>query len=377
MPPDPADYEPLLRLLLSGAGTRALQRLLEAHGSAEAVLRVGTDGWRAHGLDTATCQRIRMPDRAVMERSLSWLREPSRSLIAWSDPAYPPQLRECPQPPAALFVAGDASLLWRPAIAVVGSRAATAGGRANATTFAGAFSRVGLSVVSGLAAGIDACAHAAALECEGITVAVLGTGPDIAYPRSHRALMEAIERTGAVVSEHPPGTPPLRAHFPSRNRIVAGLSLATLVVEAALRSGALVSARLAAEAGREVFALPGSIHNPMARGCHRLIRDGASLVETPEEILASLAPQLAGMVARLRKELSAAADGDGKRGPGRPPPCYNILWDALGHDPTCMDELVLRTGLTAAQASSMLLAMELEGYVVAEHGRYSRLVVPA
>ncbi len=373
--PQRPDHEPLLRLLHCGAGAGALRRLLGACPDPGAALAAGAGRWRAHGLDAAACAALRDPDRAALARSQRWLDGDGHDLIGWGDPAYPPQLREIPSPPAALFVAGDPALLWRPAVAVVGSRAASAGGRANASTFAEALARAGLCVVSGLAAGIDASAHAATLAAAGATVAVLGTGPDIAYPRCNRRLMEAIAAAGAVVSEHPPGTPPLRSHFPGRNRILAGLSLATLVVEAALRSGALITARLAAEAGREVFAIPGSIHNPMARGCHRLLREGAALVEHPDEILASLAAQVASLAGTQRERLQGMAADAASATQEVSDPRYNILWNAIGHDPTCMDELVIRTGLTAAQASSMLLTLELEGRVVVEHGRYSRSTV--
>jgi DNA processing protein len=276
-----------------------------------------------------------------------------------------------------LFVAGDASLLWRPAVAVVGSRVATAGGCANAATFATALAAAGLCVTSGLAAGIDAAAHLATLEAGGATVAVLGTGPDIAYPVRHRPLLERIAAHGTVISEHLPGTQPLRQHFPSRNRILAGLSLGTLVIEAAERSGALITARLAADVGREVFALPGSIHNPMARGCHRLIREGATLVESPEEVLAVLGPLAADLAQALRGELDAhPAVTESTPAAGKLTDAgYNRLWQALGHDPTGMDELAQRSGLTAAELSSMLLALELEGRVAAEHGRYTRIGV--
>ena len=367
------DDEALLRLLLCGAGGAALRRLLDAHGSAESAIAAGAATWRVHGLDAAACNALRRPDAAVM-RSLRWLEAESHALIGWNDSAYPPQLREIDAPPVALFVAGDPALLWRPSIAVVGSRAATAGGLANAAAFATTMAEAGLAVVSGLAAGIDTSAHSATLGAGGITVAVLGTGPDIAYPRCNRRLMDDISAKGAVISEHPPGTPPLRPHFPSRNRILAGLSLATLVVEAAPRSGALITARLAAETGREVFAIPGSIHNPMARGCHRLIRDGATLVESPQEVLDSLAPQVATLAGNLRKTLTDGAETGPEIAATLAQEDYKILWNALGHDPTCMDELVARTGLTPARVSSMLLALELEGRVVAEYGRYSRVV---
>ncbi|WP_330947237.1 DNA-processing protein DprA [Thermomonas sp. LB-4] len=376
MPVSP-DHEPLLRLLHSGASASALRRLLDTHGDAAAAVAAGRRDWASHGVDATACAAVLRPEAAALAGSLRWLEAPAHHLLGWADAAYPPLLRRIASPPATLFVAGDADLLWRPAVAIVGSRAATAGGRANAGQFAAALARAGLCVTSGLAAGIDAAAHRATLDAGGTTVAVLGTGPDIAYPACHRALMAQIAQSGAVVSEHPPGTQPLRTHFPSRNRILVGLSLGIVVVEAATRSGALITARLAGDAGREVFALPGSIHNPMARGCHRLIREGAALVETPAEVAEALAPLVRDLVRSLRGELSACpAPASGAAGSGLPDlPHINRLWDALGHDPTGMDELLERSGLTAAAVSSMLLALELEGRVAAEHGRYSRIGV--
>ncbi len=369
------DHEPLLRLLHGGAPASALRRLLDPHGDAATAMVAGARDWASHGLDAEACNAIRCPDAAVLAHGLRWLEGDGHHLLGWRDDAYPPLLRRIATPPAMLFVAGDPGLLWRPAVAVVGSRTATVGGCANAAQFADALARAGLCVASGLAAGIDAAAHAAALEAGGATVAVLGTGPDIAYPARNRALMARIEAEGALVSEHPPGTQPLRTHFPSRNRILAGLALGTLVVEAALQSGALITARLAAEAGREVFALPGSIHNPMARGCHRLLREGVALVETPGEVVEVLAPLALELARALRGalEASVAAPPGACEAPlPTDPDTYN-LWQAIGHDPTGMDELVERTGLTAAEVSSMLLALELEGWIAAEHGRYSRI----
>lgn len=365
----------LLRLLASGARAGGLRRLLDSHGSACAALAAGRRDWASHGLDAEACHAIRNPDATAMRRGEDWLAAPDRQLIGWRDSDYPPLLRRIASPPAMLFLAGDAGLAWRPAVAIVGSRAATAGGCANAAAFATALAAAGLCVVSGLAAGIDAAAHRAALEAGGATLAVLGTGPDVAYPARHRPLLERIAVEGAVVSEHLPGTQPLKQHFPSRNRILAGLSLGTLVVEAAERSGALITARLAADAGREVFALPGSIHNPMARGCHRLIREGATLVDTPAEVLAVLGPLAADLAQALRGALGGPIPmAESDSGPALPSePDYNRLWQALGHDPTGMDELAERTGLTAAALSSMLLALELEGRVAAQHGRYCRI----
>ena len=373
------EHESLLRLLHSGAPATALRRLLDTHGSAQAACRAGPRDWASHGLDAAACNAIRQPDAGTLEASQDWLLGSSHHLLGWRDDAYPPLLRRIASPPPMLFVAGDPTLLWRPSIAVVGSRTATAGGRANAATFSTALAGAGLCIASGLAAGIDAAAHQATLDTSGATIAVLGTGPDIAYPARHRPLLERIAAKGAVVSEHPPGTQPLRQHFPSRNRILAGLSLGTLVVEAALQSGALITARLAADAGREVFAVPGSIHNPMARGCHRLIRDGAALVETADEVIAALGAWAGALRGDLQRRLAAGrnAPSGGRPDPAPPPfeidPAHHRLWQSLGHDPTTMDQLVERSGLTTAALSSMLLVMELQGRVSVEHGRYSRI----
>lgn len=375
--PDPADHDALLRLIAAGGPAAPRRRLLEAHGSASAALAAGGPAWRACGLDRAQARALGA-DGGGDARSRDWLARPGHHLLGWHDPDYPALLRTIPSPPLALFVAGDPALLWHPAVAVVGSRNPTAGGRDNAEDFARALAGAGLAVTSGLALGVDAAAHEAALAAGGKTVAVLGSGIDMPYPRANRALFSRIAAAGAVVSEHPPGAPARREHFPTRNRIVAGLALGTLVVEAAMRSGALITARLAAESGREVFALPGSIHNPMARGCHRLIRNGAALVESVAEILAALAPLAAGLGEALRGRLDAPiSPADGMIGgpasaAGDPDPDHQTLWQALGHDPTGMDRLVERTGLTAARLSSMLLLMELEGRIVAEHGRYSR-----
>lgn len=373
--PASSEHACLLRLLLSGAPASALRRLLDTHGSAEAACRAGSRDWTSHGLDPDACKAIRIPEPEAVTRGERWLDAGHHHLLGWRDDAYPPLLRRIASPPAMLFVAGDPGLLWRPSVAVVGSRAATAGGCANAALFARALAQAGLCVASGLAAGIDAAAHEAALDASGATVAVLGTGPDIAYPVRHRPLLDRLATAGAVISEHPPGTGPLRQHFPSRNRILAGISLGTLVVEAAEKSGALITARLAADMGREVFAVPGSIHNPMARGCHRLLREGAQLVESPSEVLDALAPLVVDLARALRGQLEPLP---------KPPPGssersstdesdYNRLWQAIGHDPTGMDDLVVRTGLTAAALSSMLLALELDGRIAAEHGRYARI----
>ena len=311
-------------------------------------------------------------------------------LLPRHHPDFPALLRRAPDPPRVLHVAGDPLLLWHPAVAIVGSRSPSAAGADHAFAFARSLARAGFCIVSGLAAGIDAAAHRGALAAGGRTIAVLGCGVDIAYPPRNRDLHAEITAKGAVVSEYPEGTSARPFQFPRRNRIVASLALGTVVIEAALRSGALITARLAAEAGREVFAVPGSIHNPKARGCHRLIREGASLIEGPDEIIAALAPLAQSLADSLRGRLEENA-GREARSPSPPTsnvmegpmgtalpapiggdPNYQRLWKALGHDPTGMDALAARTGLTAAELSSMLLIMELDGQVAVEHGRYSR-----
>lgn len=381
----------LLALVACGGATAPRRLLLDAYPDPLAALAAGAAGWRACGLTAAQVAALRAADPAtgLVLRARAWLDDPNHHLIGWHDPDYPPLLRRSPNPPLALFVAGEPARLWHPAVAVVGSRSPSPAGRDNADGFARAFAAGGLAVTSGMAAGIDTAAHLATLAAGGLTVAVLGTGPDVPYPRGNAGLLERIAQHGAVVSEHLPGTGPLPGHFPSRNRILAGLSLATVVIEAAQRSGALITARLAAEAGREVFALPGSIHNPLSRGCHRLIRDGAGLVENANEVVVALGPLASQLAADLRERLAVPitvghrvvtkATRDDVRGPDpdrctgpNDDPHYQNLWKALGHDPTGMDQLVQRTGLTPADLSSMLLLMELEGRVATQHGRYFR-----
>lgn len=373
--PTAPDPRALLALVLSGGPQQPLRNLIEQHGSADAVLAAGHDAWRAAGCSRDQTTAIRQPDPQRLAHASAWLEAADHHLIGWASPDYPSLLRDSPNPPLALFIAGTPSQLWTPAIAIVGSRAPSSGGRDNARDFATELAQNGLTIASGLAAGIDAAAHRAALGCGGATYAVIGTGPDVTYPRHHRELQAQVATQGAVVSEYLPGTPPRSGQFPARNRLLAALTLGTVVIEAAERSGALITARLASEAGREVFALPGSIHNPMAQGCHRLIREGATLVARPADILedvANLAGELArALQSRLPAPISCAPAGS-RPAPALPDPDYQRLWNALGFDPTGMDSLIERTGLTAASLSSMLLVMELEGRVSSVHGRYTR-----
>ena len=375
--PSPAragDHEALLLLVLAGGSAAARRRLLDTHRSPRDALAAGARNWRSHALDDAQVQALLRPDMALLARHQAWLAAPGHHVIGWHEPDYPALLRRIASPPLALFVAGDPACLWHPSIAVVGSRSPSAGGRDNAFDFSQVLAASGLAITSGMAAGVDTAAHEGALAIAGRTIAVLGTGPDVPYPRTNAALHDRIATCGAIVSEHPPGTRPQREHFPSRNRIIAGLSLGTLVIEAAERSGALITARMANDCGRDVFAVPGSIHNPKARGCHRLIREGAGLVESADEVIAAVGSAAAELAEALRGRLDVPTLPSAPTSTAWQPPDadHQRLWGALGHDPTGMDRLVSRTGLTAAELSSMLLVMELEGRVEVEHGRYSR-----
>jgi DNA processing protein len=368
-----AECAALLALVRAGGALAPRRRLLERCGGAEAALRAPASLWRECGFET----RLPAAARAADPGTERWLEGPDHHLVGWLDPDYPPLLREIPSPPLALFVAGEPARLWHPAIAIVGSRGPSSGGLRHARDFAAVLAHAGVCVASGLATGIDTAAHQAALDAGGLTLAVLGAGHGQPYPPSQAPLQARIADTGVVVSEYPPDTPPRRTQFPARNRILAGLALGTLVVEAGIKSGALITAKQAAAIGREVFALPGSIDNPPARGCHQLIRDGAQLVESPDEILTALPPLATGLGLALERRLGRSEGLERVSDPASPeaePPDGDPhgLWQALGHDPTDMDQLVSRTGLTAATLSSMLLAMELQGRVSVEHGRYSR-----
>jgi DNA processing protein len=322
------------------------------------------------GLSTGTVAWLAAPDESLIDADLRWLETSGAFLLPATSPDYPALLLESPDAPAVLFVRGDVRALSDPQLAMVGSRNPTAGGRATARTFASFFARAGLTITSGLALGIDAACHEGALAAGAPTIAVLGCGLDKIYPRNHESLAERIVANGALVSEFPPGTEPLPAHFPQRNRIIAGLSHGTLVVEAAQQSGSLITARLAGVAGREVFAIPSSIHNPLGRGCHQLIRQGAKLVECPEDVLCELKISLsAQLVATAPDEPSLSKEGA--------PPLdkeYKILLDALAFEPASVDSLIERTGMSSESIASMLLILELDGHV-APHpgGRYSRM----
>ncbi len=370
----------LILLRAPGLGAAALRTLLERHGDAPAALAAARRGELPRVVEPACQDWLRAPDPDRIAADRAWLALPGHALVTCLDADFPALLGDTPGAPAALFVVGDASRLWWPQVAIVGSRNASQAGLATARDFARTLGAAGFAITSGLAEGIDGAAHQAALDGGARTIAVLGTGADRVYPERHRALAARIAGEGALVSEFSPGTPPRPAQFPRRNRIIAGLTLGTLVVEAGLRSGSLITARNATEAGREVFAIPGSIHNPLARGCHQLIRQGAKLVETAAEIVEELAPLAERLGASLRQRLteSPAPAGAGHVQPvgctRETDPEYARLFAALGTETLGIDQLAERSGLEVATLSSMLLMLELEGVIVVRHGGYARRI---
>lgn len=344
-----------------GIGSAGFQALLERFGSPQVLFEAGRGTWSACGLSAETLAYLQAPDWAAVDADLAWLAQPGHHALTLHDSAYPPLLRETAGAPPILFVLGDPAVLVAPQLAVVGSRNPSAPGRETAYEFARHLAGAGLVITSGLALGVDAAAHQGALDGGGKTIAVAGTGLDRVYPARHRELAHRIAERGALVSEFTPGTPPLPDHFPRRNRILSGLALGTLVVEAAAQSGSLITARLAAEQGREVFAIPGSIHNPLARGCHALIRQGAKLVETAQDILEELGP-----AAHTLTPVPAMGSA-GNDHPEFAVEAAKVL-ESLGFEPAAVDIIVERSGLTPDAVSSMLLVLELQGYVASTAG---------
>ena len=345
--------------------------LIDRFGTADAACAAPVGALESAGLSSEKARRLACPDAAAVDKILAWLEADDQALLTIDDPLYPRLLADINDPPLCLYVKGDTNSLSLPSLAIVGSRNPTQGGIENAREFARHLARTGFTIVSGLAEGIDATAHAGALDVAGTTIAVMGTGIDRIYPARHRELAHRISASGALITEYPPGTAPKRQHFPERNRILTGLALGTLVVEAARRSGSLISARLAAEQGREVFAIPGSIHNALARGCHRLIREGAKLVEAADDILSELGP----IAYRLLGDEHERAEKQEKSAPldtlGND---HRNLLNAMGFDPVSVDQLLPRSGLTIGELSSMLLILELEGKIEKlPGGRYARL----
>ncbi|MEO1116659.1 MAG: DNA-processing protein DprA [Pseudomonadota bacterium] len=364
-----ADRDAWLRLICADLGNAARLKLLDALGSPEHILSASPSTLRGAGAQPADLDALAQVDDGRVRNAAAWLAAPNHHLLTCNEPSWPEALRDIPDAPVALFVDGDPSLLAMPALAIVGSRNPTPQGTDNAQQFARYLAGHGLTIVSGLATGIDASAHRGALAADGATVAVLGTGIDQFYPPGNRDLQLDIARAGCVVSEYAPGRPAVARQFPARNRIISGLALGTLVVEATRRSGSLITARLAGEQGRSVFAIPGSIHNPLSRGCHQLIRQGALLVESVDDIFSDIGPRLSQVSAAAQHapEITESAPEQA------PDADYQRVLDALGWDPQGIDILAERTALTPAELSSMLLIMELDGLVAkAPGGGYIR-----
>jgi DNA processing protein len=357
-----ADTADWIRLASTeGLGPIGQRKLLAALGSAGAVT-AASHAQLAAVVGERFARAVRMPGRgAAIEAALAWAAQPGNAIVTLADAEYPQALLTTPDPPIVLYVRGRLDLLQRDALAIVGSRSATAQGLQNAERFAQTFSAHGFTIVSGLALGIDAAAHRGALRERGASIGVVATGIDIVYPKRNRALYDAMAERGAIISEAPLGTPPAPVQFPRRNRLISGLARGCLVVEAALESGSLITARYAAEQGRDVFALPGSIHSPLSKGCHALIKQGAKLVECAADVLDELGAR------------DALAQRDDTPAPSAAPRALDLL-AAMSHDPVHIDTLCGRLGLTPDVVSAMLLALEIEGAVAAlTGGRYQRL----
>lgn len=345
--------------LIPGLGSQSLCKLLRAFGDPGAIFATPTNQLKEVVSREVANAIAQGPTPDLLSPSLVWLTQDNNHLITLSDPHYPQALLEIPDPPPILYAKGDLRLLSMPAIAMVGSRNATAQGEKNAEDFAQALCHAGLCVISGMALGIDGSAHRGALKANGATIAVVGTGLDIVYPAKHRDLAHQIVARGLILSEFAIGTPSRAQNFPRRNRIISGLSLGTLVVEANVQSGSLITAKLAAEQGREVFAIPGSIHSPVSKGCHQLIKQGAKLVDNIQDIV----DELGIFTTNSNLDFSSSAPAES-----------NPVLDSMGFDPIGMDILIERSGLTSENLSAMLLVLELENKIASlPGGRYQRI----
>ena len=359
-----------LRLLLTeGVGPQTARELMSRFGLPENIFSAGFPALQKCVPEKLALTLSTAPSEAIaeqIEKTLNWARQPGNQVLTFADDHYPQALLTIPDPPPLLYLKGRAELLSRPSVAIVGSRSATVQGMQNAERFAQTLSHAGLTVVSGLALGIDAAAHEGALStlpAQGSTVAITGTGLDLVYPAKHRELAHRIAIHGCLVSEYPLGTPAIAANFPRRNRLISGLAQGVLVVEAALQSGSLITARSALEQGREVFAIPGSIHSPLAKGCHQLIRQGAKLVESAQDILEELRWQSAAPASKPTKPVDSRTPADSA-----------LLLEVAGHDAVSVDELAARSGLALSAVHAGLLELEMQGRMeMLAGGRYRRL----
>ncbi|MDR4521506.1 MAG: DNA-processing protein DprA [Nitrosomonas sp.] len=366
---DDTNIESWLELcLVKGVGDESIRRLLVAFGSPAAILSASEMALERVVRKSIGKHIKRGAEPARISAALNWLKDPANSIVTLAESDYPAQLLNIQDPPPLLYFKGNRDLLTKPALAIVGSRNATPQGLSNAEAFAESASNAGFCIISGMALGIDAAAHAGGLRGSAASMAVVGTGLDIVYPAKNHQLAHKLAKNGALISELPLGTPAIGRNFPRRNRIISGMSQGCLVVEAALRSGSLITAKQALEQGREVMAIPGSIHSPLSKGCHLLIKEGAKLVENIQDILDELnypashrrqkkndiRENIAGetMQAQIQQFSAVFPSDEGER-----------LLECLGHDVIDIDTLCVRSGLTVESVSAMLLTLELNGYV--------------
>ena len=362
-PSAPAEFDILAWLAIGRTGScngRAVLRALAAFGSVGGLFEAGDRELAALGFSRTTVDRIRRVDWEAICRERDSLGRCGVSIVPIGTSGYPERLAAIASPPPVLYCRGNPGILERPQIAIVGSRAATRGGRARARALAGELGACGLVITSGLARGIDTAAHRGALDVGSPSVAVIATGPDRIYPHSNADIARELVDAGTVVTERAPGTPPLPGNFPRRNRLISGLSIGVLVVEASLRSGSLITARFAADEGREVFAVPGSVDSALSRGCHSLIRDGAKLVESVADVLDEIAHLVTLPVPGV--EMHSVGRGSGGTA-GNLGTLERSVLDAVSHDPVTLDQLVGYTGMTASRLASTLLALEIDGWL--------------
>ncbi len=358
----------LAAVRMPNIGPAKFRRWLNSFADIKALFSASEMELRFAGIKPKEIHALKNPDWKKVEKDLTWSEKNTCQIISLHAAHYPRLLLEIHGAPLVLFVRGDVKLLSQPQLSMVGSRNPTAVGSELAEQFAECLTKSGLIINSGLALGIDAASHRGALKAQGKTIAVLGTGLNHVYPASNRKLAEEIIAQGTLISEFTPDTPPIATNFPQRNRIISGLSLGVLVIEAALQSGSLITARYAIEQGRDVFAIPGSIHNPLARGCHQLIRQGAKLVETAEDILEEL-DALRAVLTQKNESVSSALEVGGLEIK------QQQLLQQVGYEATALDTIIVRSGLTSSEVSSMLLLLELQGYVQAVPGGYVRVTV--
>ncbi len=369
------DLSHRLKLVRCNLPTATLNLLLNSFTSAAAIFTASGSQLKAAQLSEAQINRIQNADINETERDLAWLEHADHGILFADDSAYPAQLKEISDPPYALFYIGDIDYLQQTQLAMVGSRTPTIAGKQTAESFAHHLSDAGITITSGLAHGIDAASHQGALKGIAGSVAVVANGLHTIYPKANTRLAEAISKQGCIISEAPIGAEPHKGMFPRRNRIISGLSIGTLVTEAAINSGSLITTRHAMEQGREIFAIPGSIHNPLAKGCHSLIKSGAKLVESAADILEELLPLVnSGLIRHTSAAESTQSSTNSTQFDDNIEldSSYQTLLNHMEFEPIGIDELVERSALNASEISSMLLILELQGQVISQNGLYSR-----